>query len=75
MVNAVFAFVPGAIGVMEGAYSGMLYLLHIDPAIGITIQIAKRMRAAFWILLGLLFLGAHDRQKVWEKEKELMEQV
>jgi uncharacterized protein (TIRG00374 family) len=64
MVNAAFAFIPGAFGVMEGAYSGVLYLMHINPAIGITIQITKRLRAAFWIALGLLFLGAHERRKV-----------
>lgn len=74
MVNIVFAFVPGAFGVMEGAYSGVLYLLHMDPAIGITIQIAKRLRAGAWILLGLIFLGAHDRKKVWEEE-QLIEEV
>ncbi len=74
VINAVFAFVPGAIGVLEGAYGGVLYLLHIDPSIGITIQIVRRLRASFWILLGLLFLGAHDRKKVWE-DQEVMEQV
>ncbi|MFH0800557.1 MAG: lysylphosphatidylglycerol synthase transmembrane domain-containing protein [Pseudomonadota bacterium] len=74
MVNAVFTFVPGAFGVMEGAYSGVLYLLHLDPALGITIQIAKRLRAAFWIALGLVFLGAHERKKVWAEE-ELIEEV
>ena len=74
MVNAVFAFVPGALGILEGANGGMLYLMHMDPATGITIQIAKRLRAIFWILLGLFFLGAHDRKKVWEEE-ELIEQV
>lgn len=74
MVNIVFAFIPGALGVMEGAMSGMLYLMHLDPAIGITIQIAKRLRAALWIALGLLFLGAHDRKKVWEEET-LIEEV
>lgn len=75
VINAVFAFVPGAFGVMEGAYSGLLYLLHIDPAVGITIQIAKRVRAAFWIGLGLIFLGSHDRHRVWEEENELIEEV
>ena len=74
MVMAVFAFIPGAFGVMEGAFSGVLYLLHLDPSIGITIQIAKRLRAAFWISLGLLFLGAHDRRKVFD-EGEMIEQV
>jgi uncharacterized membrane protein YbhN (UPF0104 family) len=74
MVNAVFAFIPGAIGVLEGAYSGVLYLMHMDPSVGITIQIAKRIRSVFWIVLGLLFLGAHDRKKMWEDEK-FIEQV
>ena len=67
MVNAVFTFVPGALGVMEGAYGAVLYLMGFNPAIGITIQIARRLRAAFWIGLGLLFLGAHERKKVWEE--------
>jgi uncharacterized protein (TIRG00374 family) len=78
IVNAVFTFVPGAIGVMEGASGGLLYLLHMDPALGVTIQIAKRLRSLFWILLGLIFLGAHDRHKVWdehmvEEEAEALE--
>lgn len=73
MINAVFAFVPGALGVMEGAYGGALFLLHLDPAIGITIQIAKRIRAIFWVLLGLLFLSTRDRKRVWEEE--LIEEV
>jgi len=67
MINAVFTFIPGAIGVMEGAYSGMLYLMHLDPAVGITIQIAKRLRATFWIFLGLIFLGAHNRRRAWDE--------
>lgn len=73
MINAVFTFVPGALGIMEGAYSGVLYLLHLDPAIGITIQITKRVRAALWILLGLVFLGTRDRQDALKKD--LIEEV
>ncbi len=74
VINAVFTFVPGALGVMEGAYSGVLYLLHLDPAIGITIQISKRIRAAVWIVTGLIFLGTHNRKKAWRQE-ELIEEV
>ncbi|MFH1874560.1 MAG: lysylphosphatidylglycerol synthase transmembrane domain-containing protein [Pseudomonadota bacterium] len=73
MINAVFAFVPGALGILEGAYSGTLYLLHLDPAIGITIQITKRLRAGLWILLGLIFLGTHGRKKAWNEK--LIEEV
>lgn len=68
IVNAVFAFVPGALGIMEGAYGGVLYLLHIDPSIGITIQIAKRLRATIWICIGLLFLGIGQRKKALNTE-------
>ena len=73
MINAVFTFIPGAFGVMEGAYSGILYLLHFNPAIGITIQISKRLRSALWIILGLIFLGTHDRERAWKEE--LIEEV
>ncbi len=75
MVNAAFTFVPGALGVMEGAYSGVLYLMHLNPAIGITIQIAKRIRAGFWIVLGLLFLSAADRRKAWEEDEKVIEEA
>ncbi|MFA4874746.1 MAG: lysylphosphatidylglycerol synthase transmembrane domain-containing protein [bacterium] len=75
MVNAAFTFVPGAIGVMEGAYSGVLYLMHLNPAIGITIQIAKRIRSAFWIALGLFFLGAADRRRAWEDDEKMIEEA
>jgi len=74
MVNAVFAFIPGALGVLEGAYSGVLYLMNLDPSIGIAIQVAKRIRSLFWILLGLFFLGAHNRKRIWE-EQSLIEEV
>ena len=62
MVNLIFAFVPGALGVLEGTYGGVLYLLGFDPAIGIAVQIAKRLRAVVWISIGLLFLGTADRK-------------
>jgi uncharacterized membrane protein YbhN (UPF0104 family) len=68
IVNAVFAFVPAALGFMEGAYSGVLYLMHMDPSIGITIQIARRMRQAVWILIGLILLGFGQREKAFHAE-------
>lgn len=73
MINALFTFIPGALGVLEGAYSGVLYLMGFDPLIGITIQIAKRLRAVFWIGLGLLFLSTRERKQVWQEK--LIEEV
>lgn len=57
VVNACFTYVPGALGVLEGVYTGALYLLGLDPAIGLTIQIVKRMRSLLWIGLGILFIS------------------
>ena len=74
IVNAVFAFIPGALGIMEGTYSGVLYIMGMNPALGITIQIAKRIRSSFWIALGLFFLGSHDRKRFLKKDK-LLEEV
>jgi len=61
VIISTFAFVPGALGVMEGAYGGLLYILGLDPAIGVAIQIGRRVRATFWIIVGLIFIGLHRR--------------
>lgn len=61
VINATFAFVPGALGVLEGAYGGLLYILGLDPAVGVAIQIGRRVRAAFWIVVGLVFILLHRR--------------
>ncbi len=68
IINFLFAFIPVALGVMEGAYSGVLYLLHMPPEVGLSIQIFRRARALFWILIGFVFLGTHDRKKVLHHE-------
>lgn len=68
LVNFIFAFIPGALGVMEGAYSGILYLLKMPPEIGLSIQIYRRVRALFWIMIGFIALGTHDRKKVLHTE-------
>jgi len=68
VVNALFAFIPGALGVMEGAYGGTMYLLGLDPSIGITIQITRRLRQAIWVFIGLAFLGQTERQKAFHTE-------
>jgi uncharacterized membrane protein YbhN (UPF0104 family) len=61
IITVTFAFVPGALGVMEGAYGGLLYVMGLDPAVGAAIQIGRRVRAGFWIVVGLVFLLLHRR--------------
>lgn len=64
IINFTFAFIPGSLGVMESAYSAILYFLHFSPAVGLTIQIVRRLRAAIWTSLGFIFLGIHGRKKL-----------
>lgn len=64
IINVIFTFIPGAMGVMEGAYTAALYLLHLPSAIGVTVQLVKRLRAGLWIALGFIALGTRERQKV-----------
>lgn len=63
VINLIFSFIPGALGIMEGAYGGTLYLLHLSPSLGISIQIIKRMRAGLWIAFGYLCLYTYNRRQ------------
>ncbi len=64
IINFTFSFIPGSLGVIESAYTAILYFLHYPPSIGVTIQIVKRVRGIIWTGLGLVFLGVHDRKKL-----------
>lgn len=66
LINAIFTFIPGAMGVMEGAYAATLYFLGLPSSIGIVIQIIRRIRAAVWITLGLGALTMQERKQLLE---------
>lgn len=63
MTNMVGAIVPGNLGVLEGVVSTLFYALHWNPADGVIIQIARRIRSFVWILIGLLFLMIFKKEK------------
>ncbi|MBI4365590.1 MAG: flippase-like domain-containing protein [Deltaproteobacteria bacterium] len=67
IVNFLFTFIPGAIGVLEGAYTAVLYLLHLPSAVGVTIQIVRRLRAAIWIGLGFLLMDTRERKTLLQE--------
>lgn len=56
VTNMLGAIVPGTFGVLEGVVSSLFYALHWDPASGVVLQIARRLRAFFWIVMGLVFV-------------------
>lgn len=64
IINFLFAFIPGSIGVLESAYSAILYFLRYSPSLGMTIQIIKRIRSLIWLVIGFVFLSVHDRKKL-----------
>lgn len=63
LINMVFVFIPGSLGIMEGGYGGLFYILKLDPAIGIAIQLVRRLRTFFWIFIGLLIILIYKPKK------------
>lgn len=61
LINIIFVFVPGSMGVMEGAYGGLFHVLSLDPAGGIALQLVRRIRSFVWIGIGFFFIYAHHR--------------
>jgi len=57
IVNMLFVFIPGSLGVMEGAFAGVFSLLHLDPSVGASIQVVRRLRVVFFGVLGLIFMS------------------
>ncbi|HCU26019.1 MAG TPA: hypothetical protein DF383_13460, partial [Deltaproteobacteria bacterium] len=70
IVNMIFVFVPGAMGVMEGAFAGIFVLLKLDPAVGTSIQIVRRARMLFWTALGFVFISRMRKKEPLKTEND-----
>lgn len=68
IVNFLFTFVPGAIGIMEGAYGIVILYFGFPASLGISIQLIKRLRSVIWIALGLMTLSSRDRQEMFNSK-------
>lgn len=62
IVNMLFAFVPGSLGVQEGAFAGTFSLVNLNPVMGTSIQIIRRVRMVFWTALGFYFMSRMQRK-------------
>jgi hypothetical protein len=51
--NSLSVLVPANIGSFEGAHYLMFHMLGLKPEFGLTLAIAKRIRALFWVGIGL----------------------
>ncbi len=63
ILNMLFAFLPGTIGVLEGAYAGTFHLMGLDPATGTAVQIFRRIRTLIWGVIGFAYMGWRQRRK------------
>lgn len=68
LVNILFVFIPGSLGVMEGAYGVILKLMGQTTVMGLSIQLVRRMRVLFWIFMGLIFMFIFKRLQTQKKE-------
>lgn len=61
LVNMFFVFIPGSMGVMEGAYGALFLLMGLNPVSGVAVQLIRRIRTVFWIFIGLFFVLIYSR--------------
>ncbi|MEE3234170.1 MAG: lysylphosphatidylglycerol synthase transmembrane domain-containing protein [Candidatus Latescibacterota bacterium] len=70
IINTLFVFMPSNIGVLEGGQVFLMTTLGINPAIGLSLGITKRMRKTFWLVVGWIFLSRLSREAL---DNELLE--
>lgn len=56
IINSIFTFVPGTVGVSEGGNGIILKILGYTTATGVTLALVRRGAMLFWIIIGLLIL-------------------
>ncbi len=67
VINSLFFFMPSSIGVMEGGQVFLFASLGLDPALGLSLGLIKRMRRILWITIGWLFLSHLSHRTVQRK--------
>lgn len=66
----VFGFVPGGLGVLEKLYAAFLPLFGLRPELGLTVQFIRRLRAVFWILIGVFFVDFQELMRMIRGRKK-----
>jgi uncharacterized protein (TIRG00374 family) len=69
LAATVFGVIPGALGAMEAFYAKFFELNGLSPEIGLSVQIVRRMRTAFWILLGMLLIDVGQVRDAIKKSR------
>lgn len=67
VINFVFAFVPGTIGVYEGGTEVVLQALGFVAATGVTLALVRKAGTVFWTSIGLLILTWRTLPNAWRR--------
>lgn len=67
VINFVFAFVPGTIGVYEGGTEVVLQALGFAAATGVTLALVRKAGTVFWTSIGLLILTWRTLPNAWRR--------
>jgi uncharacterized membrane protein YbhN (UPF0104 family) len=54
--SVAFGFIPGALGILEKLYATFFAIYQLDPVVGVTVQLLRRLRGVFWMLVGVMVL-------------------
>lgn len=61
VVHLFFSFIPGALGLVEGLYAAFFMLNGLSPQTGLAMQMIRRTRFLFWVLIGYLLFYLEGR--------------
>lgn len=74
LINILFVFIPGSLGVLEGAYGALAALMGLAPVSGVAVQLVRRIRSFFWISLGVLLMLIYSSssllKSLFKKERD-----
>lgn len=62
VTHLIFAFVPGGVGLIESLYGSFFSYFGLDPVLGFSMQLIRRLRTLFWVGVGMILLHRHKRQ-------------
>ncbi len=67
VINFVFAFVPGTIGVYETGTEVVLRILGFAQATGVTLALVRKAGTVFWTSIGLFILSWRALPNAWRR--------
>jgi len=67
VINFIFAFVPGTIGVYEGSTEVVLQTLGFAAATGVALALVRKAGTIFWTSIGLLILTWRAAPNAWRR--------